>query len=233
MSTTSTSAPRALSSASKVDGSRPSPEKAMRARQAAGAPSSCSGSATSGPTVSPAWGGAATKLPSCRLRVAWVGSAPAQTRAAAVPPPSGWSPPCAHSGEPAHAKAGGAAGCRAGDPPGPLAPRGGGSGGGGGGCDCAPTSGLWAADGPAGAAVPALRASSGALGARDAPSPVPYAFSWARRAGTHAALTRASAPLGRGLPLSPLASRSQDGHALGPFVHSPNSSDQAHEYCRR
>eukprot|EP00965_Chrysotila_dentata_P184739 6098398-Pleurochrysis_carterae.AAC.1 len=71
MSTTSTSAWRARSSASKVDGARPSPENTMRALQAAGAPSSCSGSAASGLAVSPAGGGAATGLPGCRLRVAW------------------------------------------------------------------------------------------------------------------------------------------------------------------
>eukprot|EP00965_Chrysotila_dentata_P074658 2466396-Pleurochrysis_carterae.AAC.1 len=72
MSTTSTSAPRARSSASKVDGTRPSPENTMSARhQGGGSSSSRSGSVVSMPTASPAWGGAATGLPGCRLRAAW------------------------------------------------------------------------------------------------------------------------------------------------------------------
>eukprot|EP00965_Chrysotila_dentata_P113116 3737050-Pleurochrysis_carterae.AAC.1 len=63
MSMTSTSAPRARSSASKVDGARPSPENTMSARQGGGSLASRSGSVVSMPTASPAWGGAATGLP--------------------------------------------------------------------------------------------------------------------------------------------------------------------------
>eukprot|EP00965_Chrysotila_dentata_P074967 2477137-Pleurochrysis_carterae.AAC.1 len=109
----------------------------MSARQGAGASPSCSGSMASTPVVSPAWGVAATGLPGCWLRVAWVGSAPAHTGAATVPPPSEWSPTSASPGGPAHTWTGD----RGGAPLGSSLTRGGGSGSGGGRCGCASGSG--------------------------------------------------------------------------------------------
>eukprot|EP00965_Chrysotila_dentata_P072231 2387412-Pleurochrysis_carterae.AAC.1 len=65
----STSAPRARSSASKVDVASPSPANASSARHSAAATSPV------GPSLSPASGGAATRaatqVPGCWPRVAW------------------------------------------------------------------------------------------------------------------------------------------------------------------
>eukprot|EP00965_Chrysotila_dentata_P161168 5322145-Pleurochrysis_carterae.AAC.1 len=84
----STSTPRARSSTSRADCARPSPENAISARHAAGAPSSRPESPVAGSSPPPARGVAATGLPVRRPRSLWVVSAPARTRAARVPPPS-------------------------------------------------------------------------------------------------------------------------------------------------
>eukprot|EP00965_Chrysotila_dentata_P095932 3170340-Pleurochrysis_carterae.AAC.1 len=94
----STSAPRARSSASRVDCARPSPENVISARHAAGAPSPPSWPPAARAPPSPAQGVAAVGPPVCRLRALCVVSSPARTRAANVPPPtrssaSSWARP--------------------------------------------------------------------------------------------------------------------------------------------
>eukprot|EP00965_Chrysotila_dentata_P099970 3303334-Pleurochrysis_carterae.AAC.1 len=217
----STSAPRARSSASRVDGASPSPENVISARHAGVSPSACAGSAPAGSRASPARGGAATRPPSCCLpRADWSATVPAHTGAATVPPRAEPVPVPVVLTTPVRVGAGGASGRPCVASPRSSAPRGGGSGGGGGRCgwEGAVPPGAGGVSGGVGA--PPV-AGAGALGVRETPSPAPYAFSWARRAGTQAARTRASAPLGRGFAFVPLASRSHDGHALGPFAHDP------------
>eukprot|EP00965_Chrysotila_dentata_P040286 1337097-Pleurochrysis_carterae.AAC.1 len=105
-----------------------------------------------------------------------------------------WSSEPGRSGWPAQSATGVASVRPSATPPKPPSRSGGGSGGGGGGCGSVDVP----AAGAAGVAA-SVFAVAGALGAGDAPSPAPYAFSCARSAGTHAAFTRARAPLGSGL----------------------------------
>eukprot|EP00965_Chrysotila_dentata_P070165 2317389-Pleurochrysis_carterae.AAC.1 len=83
---TSTSAPRARSSDSKVDCASPSPEKTISARQASGPSPAGSGASSTRVTPSaPAGGVAATKPPSCWPRAVGAVSAPVQAVAAELP----------------------------------------------------------------------------------------------------------------------------------------------------
>eukprot|EP00965_Chrysotila_dentata_P173428 5725324-Pleurochrysis_carterae.AAC.1 len=164
----STSAPRARSSASRVDGAEPSPENTTSARHPADAPSTCSGSDPVESRASPAGGVAATEpTHSCRPRADGLASAPAHTGAATMPPwgrpaPASWA-----STSPARGGAWGTAGRRGVAPSRSSAAGGGGSGGGGGRCGWAVAAPLGAGGEPAGAGVP-LVAGAGALGFREA-----------------------------------------------------------------